>query len=332
MLLSAILTFTPTTSKHTYSSYSFSLGEWISSWFFDNDKILYIKGSGNYITQDYFLEQPINEISTIGLITIVITDKKDNTISIKIDDNILPYLVVNTENQKLYIDIDAGDHYSISTNKKIKIIIPKNLITTKTLQLSRHTNVICKTIRPFSAITCYDHSSLEITENDKKAHDTFKLTLSGHAQIDLPTILANKTKITLYSHAQVNIEKLLTQTVNIYAVGHSKTNAQHITSNNTKITLSDHAQLNIASGSTKTASIDMYGHSNLNAFSFKANNIGFNPHSKHTTAKINGKKINGYKKEKRWTKKGKTFSSSSGFRLFSWKGNKKKKPKPWKDL
>jgi len=331
MLLSAMFTFTPTTSKHTYSSYSLSLGESISSWFSnDKDEKLYLKGSGNYVTKDYCLEQPITKISAPSIFRIIITNKKNDKISIKVDDNILPYLVVNTKNQKLYIDINAGDNYSISTNKKIKVIIPKNLITAKTLYLSNHAKITCKTQRPFTSLVAKEHSSLKVTKDDTtKQKNTLKISLSNHAKVHLPTILANKTKITLYDHAQVNIEKLLTQTVNIDAAGHSKTNAQKITSNNIKITLSDHARLDIASGSTKTASIDMHGRSNLNAFSFKANNIGFNPHSKHTTAKINGKKINGYKKEKRWTKKGKTFSSSN-FHFFNWEDKKKKKP--WKDL
>lgn len=149
-----------------------------------------VKGNGNVITKDLHTSD-YDGITVSGAFTVNLVEGKEGDISVKIEDNLLEYLVIETEGETLRIKWEKG--VNISTRKGVIVTVPVKDIDH--LKLAGSGDIISKYTLDASQFTTSVSGSGDITV--KIDANKIKSTITGSGDITISGKTENlKTYVT----------------------------------------------------------------------------------------------------------------------------------------
>ena len=170
----------------------------------DNPK--HIKGSGNIISKTIPAITSYDAIKASRGVRVVMEEREDDNITIKADDNVMPYVVVRKEGNSLIIGIDKNIN-SLS-NLNVKVFLPKNSNLNELKATSGATININTTIE--SRTLSVDASSAAIVNFAKADVDFFDADASSAAKIS-GTVKSNNSYVDASSAADIDLTILTVQ-------------------------------------------------------------------------------------------------------------------------
>lgn len=166
----------------------------------------HIKGSGNIISKTIPAITSYDAIKASRSVRVVMEEREDDNITIKADDNVMPYVVVRKEGNSLIIGIDKNIN-SLS-NVNVKVFLPKNSNLNELKATSGATININTTIE--SRTLSVDASSAAIVNFAKADVDFFDADASSAAKIS-GTVKSNNSYVDASSAADIDLTILTVQ-------------------------------------------------------------------------------------------------------------------------
>lgn len=176
-----------------------------------------IKGSGNIVTTTRTTET-YDKLSVSGSFDIVLTDGKEGNLTLKGDDNLLPYIITEVENNKL--NIHFKKNYSFNYKSKITIEVP---------------------VESISQVMATGSGSI-IGKKTLKT-DEFSITLSGSGDAKLE-VIASKTIVVITGSGDI-IMNGTTQELEASVTGSGDVDCRNLQAKNAKATVSGSGDLSV---------------------------------------------------------------------------------------
>ena len=173
---------------------------------YNDDNPKHIKGSGNIISKTIPAITSYDAIKASRSVRVVMEELEGDNITIKADDNVMPYVVVRKEGNSLIIGIDKNIN-SLS-NLNVKVFLPKNSNLNELKATSGATININTTIE--SRTLSVDTSSAAIVNFAKADVDFFDADASSAANIS-GTVKSNDCYVDASSAANINLTILAVQ-------------------------------------------------------------------------------------------------------------------------
>ncbi len=182
-----------------------------------------IKGSGN-IKKESRETGAFTGLLLQGPMDVEISYGKDNKITIEADDNLLPYIETNVENNKLIIKTKKN----IGINSRSKLVVHVYMTNISTLQLSGSGNIDGSGDFSNNGKTDIGISGSGNIKLRFERFDELELGLSGSGNIDLKGKTVNSITASLSGSGNIECSDLVTNDVfaKISGSGNIKVNAQ----------------------------------------------------------------------------------------------------------
>ena len=173
---------------------------------YNDDNPKRIKGSGNIISKTIPAIASYDAIKASRGVRVVMEEREDDNITIKADDNVMPYVVVRKEGNSLIIGIDKNIN-SLS-NLNVEVFLPKNSNLNELKAASGATININTTIE--SRTLSIDVASAAKVNFAKADVDFFDADASSAAKIS-GTVKSNDCYVDASSAAEINFTILTVQ-------------------------------------------------------------------------------------------------------------------------
>ena len=173
---------------------------------YNDDNPKRIKGSGNIISKTIPAIASYDAIKASRGVRVVMEEREDDNITIKADDNVMPYVVVRKEGNSLIIGIDKNIN-SLS-NINVEVFLPKNSNLNELKAASGATININTTIE--SRTLSIDAASAAKVNFAKADVDFFDADASSAAKIS-GTVKSNDCYVDASSAAEINFTILTVQ-------------------------------------------------------------------------------------------------------------------------
>lgn len=147
-----------------------------------------IRGNGKIVTEERATAQ-YDEISVSGFFDVVLVSGKEGAITVKGEQNLLPYIKVEVKDNVLKIYTEKN--INISTNEDIILTVPFEQISAVSLSGSGDLNLDVKTT-DFEA-NLSGSGDVVLTGNS----DSFTSKVSGSGDIDAVNLITKKANVTI---------------------------------------------------------------------------------------------------------------------------------------
>lgn len=154
-----------------------------------------IQGSGNLVTEDRPVKH-FNHVSLIGVGDVIITQGDEESLTVKADDNLMPYIKTEVENGTLVLDfIDKVKHKNIKPSRPIQYHL---------------------SLRTLTGLNVVGVGNINASPLDT---DRLDILLTGVGNVTLSSLVTDHLEIILTGVGDIDIDALATQGLAIHLNG-----------------------------------------------------------------------------------------------------------------